>query len=113
MIERVVLSLTGTSGTTYSTSSVEGTVEYVKVAYTNGQVGGDLTVTDEESGQELLAITDSNTAFEGPLLDAAVGANGAAIANEYRSPVISGRVKAVHAQQAANTVVTLTLWIRH
>jgi hypothetical protein len=105
--ERVVIS--GAAGIAY-TSPAEGLAEYAKVAYTNGQAGGDVTITDEATGAVLLQLTDNNTDKDAPLRKQAMGADGAAIAGVYGRPPLSGRIKVETAQEAANTTVTVDVW---
>lgn len=87
-----------------------GWLDFVRVTYTNGQAGGDLTLTDVQTGISLLALTNHNTSFAAAVRKQAVDQAGSAITGEYERVPFSGGLQLETAQQASNTVVTVDIW---
>lgn len=110
MLRHKQVSVTGASGAVDITPA-HGFLEAVKVAYTNGQAGGDLTITDPQTGDTYLTRTNSNTDLAAtPVRKQAVDAAGSAITGIYeRIPVTSG-FTVTSAQQASNTTVVVDIW---
>lgn len=111
MISYESISIAGVSGTAYSKTAV-GTLEYIQVTYTNGDAGGDVVVSDDQTGLVFMTLTDKNATVagcpKGPVTDLV----GVVIADEYvKLPVVS-RFKVAVAQEAANSVVNVELWWR-
>lgn len=110
MIYHEQLTVTGTGGTVYTTQALAGLIERIKVKYTNGDAGGDVTITDDETAAAVLTLTNGNTDKDGPLQVAVMGNTGAAIANVYAKLAVAGRLKCVVADEAANSTVTIDVW---
>lgn len=109
MMHYDTITLTGTADTDYSKTAV-GTLRYMKLTYTNGDAGGDVVVSDDQTGLVYTTLTDKNAAVAGcpkaPVLDLV----GVAIANVYVDMPVVSRFKAVSAQQAANTSILIQVW---
>jgi hypothetical protein len=103
------VTISGVSGTAYSKTAV-GHLEWIKVTYTNGDAGGDVVVSDDQTTLVYLTLTNNNANKSGPLEAQVIGITGADIANVYgKMPVVS-RFKVAVAEEAANSVVKVELW---
>jgi len=110
MIYHEQLTVSGVSGTVYSTRPAVGFLEYIKVLYTNGDAGGDVTITDDEEGTALLTLANNNTDKASPILVQVMGTTGSAIAATYSRIPLTSRIKMVVAQEAANSTVVADVW---
>lgn len=108
MLRHKQVAISGASGT--ASVAIQGMIEYVKIAYTNGQAGGDLAIADSQFGQSLLTLTNHNTNFDAAIRKQAVDTAGAAITGEYSRLPVAGEIAITTAQQASNTVVTVDIW---
>lgn len=108
MLRHKQVAISGASGN--ASVAIQGFVEYIKIAYTNGQVGGDLTIVDAQAGQSILSLTNHNTNFDAAIRKQVVDTAGAAITGEYSRIPVAGEVTITTAQQASNTVVTVDIW---
>ena len=110
MIYHEELIVSGASGTVYSTRPAVGFLEYIKVVYTNGAAGSDVTITDEDETTALMTLANNNTGKSSPVLVQAMGTTGAAIAATYSRIPLTSRIKMVVADETANSVVTVDVW---
>ena len=110
MLIRQTITCSAAAGTAYS-APFQGLIEAIKVDYTSGDAGGDLTVTDDEQGTAIMTLTSNATDKAGPLRAQTIGITGANITDLYGRIPVSGRVKAVWADHAAGTTIVITLWI--
>lgn len=110
MMRTKTLTLTGAAGTAYSTP-LSGLVHYLAVDYTAGDAGGDLTLSDDETGLTLLSLISNATDKAGPVRVQGVGTDAVAIAGVYEPLPIVSRVKAVWADHAANTTIVVRVWV--
>lgn len=109
MLRRKSVTISG-AGSTVSIGPIQGLLEHIRVAYTNGQATGDLTITDASNGVSILALVNHNTNVNFAVRKQAVDTAGTAITGEYARIPVSGELQIVTAQQAANTVVTVDVW---
>lgn len=109
MISYDTITLTGVTDTDYSKTAV-GVLKYLKVTYTNGDAGGDVVISDDQTGLVFVTLTNKNAAVAGNVQAAVVDVSGVAIANVYTDLPVVSRFKAVSAEQAANTSILIQLW---
>ena len=110
MLNHETVTIAGASGTAYTDRPATGYLEYISVTYTNGAIAGDVTITDEAEGTALLTLTDNNTDFGAPIRVQVTGITGSTIAANYARIPVTGRIKVVTAQEAANTTVVVVLY---
>lgn len=103
------VTIAGVSGTDYTKTAV-GVLEYLKVTYTNGDAGGDVVISDDQTGLVYMTLTNNNTNKAGTVQAQVIGVTGADLAGVYgKLPVVS-RFKVVVAQEAANSSVKVEFW---
>lgn len=109
-MQHTSMTLTGVSGSQPTTIPLFGLIDHIKVTYTNGGVGGTLTLTDTQSGLQFLSRSN-NTNVAGPLRKVAIDPSGTTIdtSGGERMPVMS-TVTAAWANHASNTSILVEIW---
>lgn len=103
------VTLAGVSGS-QALEPISGSIEFVKVTFTNGNVAGDLTLADAVTGLSLLALSNTATNISAPLRQAAIGTDGTALSGaDGKLPVVGG-ITATWAQHSANTSILVEVW---
>ena len=110
MLRYTTLTLSGVAGAQDTGQPYFGYLNYIRVAYTNGNALGTLVVTDKATGLTLLD-TSAATAVEGPVRQDAIDADGAAISGVAAPIPVIGYITATWAAHNSNTEITLELWI--
>lgn len=112
MLRHKQVSISGAAGTA-DVAPAHGLLEAVKVTYTNGQSGGDLTITDPQTGDSYFTRTNSNTNLAAtPVRKQAVDPSGSAITGIYECVPVTSGFTVTTAEQASNTVVVVDIWWR-
>ena len=110
MLRKTTITLTGITDTDYSPTAMNGLIEYFSIAYTNGNATtGDLTLTDEETGISVYAVTDTATDYEGPVR-AQISTNAGTAVTAYDKIPVTSRLKAVSAAHNSNTQIDIIVW---
>lgn len=104
------MTLTGATGAQDSMLPFDGSIRYLRVAYTNGAGAGTLILTDKATGLTLLTRTN-NTNIEGPLAKQVIGTDGEAVAGIVGSMPVSGYIRAAWASHNSNTSILVEIWL--
>jgi hypothetical protein len=99
-VKRITVDITTDSGavaTVYS-PPVYGRVLNITALHDTLATTADLTISEEDTGLNILVITNLAADARYPIRIQSADSAGAAIAGQYESPTVSGRIKVVVAQ---------------